>query len=321
MRPGVQVLSILAVPLNVEILQALRAEPKPLPELRREVGHPPVTTMRSYLRKLVELGAIARHREDDFPGSVSYTITREGERLLAVGDILQNWLVASPEGSIDLGSTAAKSATKAFVDGWSASVVRALAARPLALTELDRFIPQVSYPTLERRLTAMRLVGLIEPCNEGNGRVTRYQVTPWLRTAVAPLTAAVGWERQCLGEKAPPPGRIGIEATFLLAVPLLELPPEASGTCRLAVELRRGAELEFAGVMVKLEEGQLRSCVSRLEGQPDSWATGNILDWFRWLRGANGHQIELGGDVSIPNAVAEGWRRTLIAKSHSSAAT
>jgi DNA-binding HxlR family transcriptional regulator len=312
MRPGVQVLSILAVPLNVEILQTLEAGPTLLPDLRREVGHPPVTTMRSYLRKLTELGAIERHREDDFPGSVSYMITRNGERILAVGEILQHWLEASPEGSIELGSTAAKSATKAFIDGWSASVVRALAARPLALTELDRFIPQVSYPTLERRLTAMRLVGLIEPSSEGDGRVTRYQVTPWLRTAVAPLTAAVGWERQCLGAKAPPPGRIGIEATFLLAVPLLDLPSEASGTCRLAVELRRGAELEFAGVMVRLEEGQLRSCVSRLEGQPDSWATGSLLDWLRWLRGLDGHQIELGGDTTLPNAMADAMRRVFM---------
>lgn len=312
MRPGVQVLSILAVPLNVEILHMLKAGQALLPDLRREVGHPPVTTMRSYLRKLSELGAIERHREDDFPGSVSYTITHDGERLLAVGETLQRWLEGAPEGSIELGSTAAKSATKAFIDGWSASVVRALAARPLALTELDRFIPQVSYPTLERRLTAMRLVGLIEPHGEGNGRVSRYQVTPWLRTAVAPLTAAVGWERQCLGAKAPPPGRIGIEATFLLAVPLLDMPPDASGTCRLAVELRRGTELEFAGVMVRVEEGELRSCVSRLEGQPDSWATGNLLDWFRWLRGLEGHQIELGGDTALPNAMANAMRRVFM---------
>jgi hypothetical protein len=186
-----------------------------------------------------------------------------------------------------------------------------LAARPLALTELDRFIPQVSYPTLERRLTAMRLVGLIEPCRD-NGRVARYQVTPWLRSAVAPLTAAVAWERRCLPGQAPAPGKMGIEATFLLAVPLLELPSEVSGTCRLAVELRRGAELEFAGVMVTLQEGQLRSCVSRLEGQPDSWASGNILDWLRWMRGTNGHQVELGGDTTVANAIADGLRNALV---------
>jgi hypothetical protein len=63
--------------------------------------------------------------------------------------------------------------------------------------------------------------------------------------------------------------------------------------------------------MVRLEEGQLRSCVSRLEGQPDSWATGN-LDWFRWLRGLDGHQIELGGDTALPNAMAGAMRRVLM---------
>lgn len=312
MRPGAQALSTLAVPLNVEVMQALGADPTPLPELRREVGHPPVTTMRSYLRNLMEMGVIERHREDDFPGSVSYKIARPGEKLLAVGEVLGRWLHDAPDGPLELGSTAAKSATKAFVDAWSANIIRALAARPLSLTELDRFIPQVSYPTLERRLTAMRMVGLIEPASGPNGRVTRYQATPWLRSAVSPLTASVGWERRYLGDKAPAVGRTGIEATFLLAVPLLDLPGDASGTCRLAVELRRGADLEFAGVMVAVEEGQLRSCVSRLEGHPNAWATGGLLDWLRWLRGGNGHQVELGGDVSLANAIADSMRRALV---------
>jgi DNA-binding HxlR family transcriptional regulator len=315
MRSGSEALSMLAVPLNVEVLHALREEPTPLPELRKAVGHPPVTTMRSYLRKLTTMGLIERHREDDFPGSVSYGVTPAGLRLLAVGEVLESWLGSAPDGPLELGGMAAKSAIKALVDGWSTGIVRALSARPLALTELNRVIPQVSYPTLERRLTAMRQVGLTAPDPERNGRVTRCAVTPWLRHAVSPLTSAVGWEAQCIPDQAPAPSRIDAEAAFLLAVPLLDLPSHVDGTCRLAVEFRRGSELEFAGVTVVIDEGSIRSCVSRIEGSPDAWATGAVLDWFRWMRGSDEHRIEIGGDGALANALADGLRSALLAVS------
>ena len=312
MRSGVQALSLLASPLNVQLLQALEEGPTPLPDLRRTVGHPPVTTMRSYLRNLADLSVVERHREDDFPGSVSYAIAGPGKRLLLVADILQRWLNSGEDGPVELGSIASKSIIKALVDGWSAGIIRALAARPLALTELDRLIPQVSYPALERRLTAMRQMGLVEPDPTSDGRVARCQVTQWLRFGVAPLTAAIGWECQCIPDRAPAPGRRGAEAMFLLAVPLLNLPSDVDGTCRLAVEFRRGADLEFAGAMVTVTEGEVCSCVSRIEGESDAWATGPILDWFRWLRGANSHRIEVGGDTSIAHAFEQGLRNAFI---------
>lgn len=309
MRPGSDALSRFAVPLNVHILESLEEEPTSLADLRRAVGHPPVTTMRSYLRQLTQLGAIECYREPDFPGSASYVLTSSGGKLLTVGEVLRSWLQNAPDGPIELGSIAAKSAIKALLDGYEANVIRALAARPLALTELSRVIPSVSYPTLERRLTAMRLVGLVEPCPERNGRVAPYRVTPWLRFAVAPMTAAVGWERLCDSENAPAMSRSDVETAFLLAVPLLDLPPEASGSCRLAVELGRGSDLIFAGVTVAVEEGEVRSCVSRLEGRSDAWATGTVLDWFRWLRGAGNHRMEIGGDSSLAHTFADGLRQ------------
>lgn len=315
MRTGAEALSMLAVPLNVNVLRTLEEGPGPTPlsDLRRSVGHPPVTTMRSYLRRLVDLDLVQRHREDDFPGSVSYLITPQGKRLLAVGDVLQAWLRGAPEGEVEIGSTASKSAVKALVDGWSTGLVRALAARPLGLTELNRIIPQVSYPTLERRLTAMRQVGLVEPDPRANGRVSRCQATPWLRQAVAPLTAAVGWEFVCLPNQMPAPGRIDAEAALLLAVPRLRLPPEVDGTCRLAVEFRRGSELDFAGVTIQISGGRVKSCVSRIDGTPDASATGGVLDWLRWMRDDTAHRIEIGGDPSLANAVADGLRSGYLA--------
>ena len=311
MRTGVQALGLLAVPLNVHVLQSMDEGPLALPVLRRTVGHPPVTTMRTYLRNLTELGVIERHREGGFPGSVSYAITPPGEHLVRVGEALQRWLDAAPDGAIELESRAAKSAIKALSDGWEVGLTRALAARPLALTELSRLIPQVSYPALERRLTAMRQIGLVETDPRRNGRVARCRVTSWLRYAVAPLAEAVGWECQWIPDQAPAPSRIDAEATFLLAIPLLGDSLEHEGTCRLAVEFRRGSEAEFAGVTVTVAEGRVRSCVTRSEGEPDSWITGTVFDWVGLVGGGDAEQIDIRGNTALAAELLSGLRDAL----------
>lgn len=282
-------------------------------DLNRAVGHPPATTMRAYLRALTDLRVIERRQELDFPGSVSYALTDAGHRLLGAAAVLQHWLESAPDGPIALGSAAAKSAVKALVEGWNATLIRALAARPFTLTELARLIPSISYPTLERRIGAMRKVGLLEGQRNGNGsRGTPYKATRWLREAAAPLTAAVAWERRWAQEQTSPIGRTDVEASFLLAVPLLELPDDLSGTCRFAVELRTLSKLEYAGVMVTVEAGSLVSCAARLKGEADGWVAGTAVDWFDWVNDHADHQLESGGDSALVRGMTEALRQVLL---------
>lgn len=310
MQSGERALSLLSAPLNVHILRALEDRERGLAELTQVVGLPPATTMRSYLRSLVEVGALARHREAGFPGGVNYALTSAGEDLLKVGEILQRWLAEAPDGPIALGSTASKGVTKALLDGWCANIVRALAARPLSLTKLARLIPQITYPTLERRLTAMRMVGLVEGRREGSGRGTPYCVTPWLRRAVAPFAAAAAWEsRYFAGAQV---GRLEIEAGFLLAIPLLELPSGIAGGCRLAIEVEPGPNPGYAGVTVALEDSQVVSCVTRLNGGADAWIAGAPVDWFRWMINGEDERIELGGDTWVARGVLASLREVLM---------
>lgn len=311
MRPGAKALSLLAVPLNVSVLRALEEEGKSLAGLSQAVGHPPASTMRAYLRELTDLGLIERKREAGFPGAVDFGLTRSGEMLLAVGETLQRWLDLAPTGPLVLGTLAAKSATKALVDGWSTGIVRALAARPFALTELHRLLPQLSYPSLERRLTAMRVIGQVEAKRDRGNRGTPYKATEWLRQGVAPLVAAISWERCWIADGVRPLSRIDVEAAFLLAVPLLELPPEISGVCRLAVELRNGSGLEYAGVKLVLEEGRVASCLTRLTGEADAWASGLPTDWLSWGNGFRVNGLEVGGDASMARTVVEGFLAAL----------
>jgi DNA-binding HxlR family transcriptional regulator len=267
--------------------------------------------MRGHLRALTEIGVLERRRQNEFPGSVDYELGDPGRELLAVARVLRDWLVRSPEGEpLPLGSVAAKGAVKALVDGWSSTIVRALAAGPLSLTQLNRLISGLNYPSLERRLGAMRLSGQIEAC-PGKTRGTPYAITTWLRQSIAPLAAAARWERQHLPADTAPIGRIDIESAFLLAVPLMNLPPATFGTCRFAVEIRNGGELDLAGVLVRVEDGRVVACVSRLEGAADAWASGTAPAWIRAVIEQEADQLEVGGDCELAMILLEGLHSAL----------
>ncbi|HEY6145388.1 MAG TPA: winged helix-turn-helix transcriptional regulator [Solirubrobacterales bacterium] len=310
-RAGAVSLSLLSAPLNVHLLRALEGGPLALIDLRRAVGSPPQSTMRVYSRTLVEIGTLERRRQASFPGTVEYANTESGDALLRIGGILEEWLHQSPEGPVSLGSTASKSATKALVDGWSSNIIRAIAAKPLSLTDLNRLIPRVSYPSLERRLGALRLANLVEP-HPGEGRGTPYRATPWLRRAIVPIVAGAWWERRYLVEP-PLVGRLDVEAAFLLAIPSVELPDGTNGTCRLAVEIQGGSAPVFAGVLITVEDGKVISCSSRLEGEADGWASGSAASWMRRMGGAEG-DLEIGGDAELTREMIEAIRRSVLAR-------
>lgn len=310
-RAGAFALLLLSAPLKAEVLLALRAGPRPLIELRRAVGSPPQTTLRGHLRTLAEVGAVERLRQSDFPGSVEYALTAPGHDLLRVADVLAAWLDRSPDGGIELGTLAARSAIKALVSGWSSAIVRALAGRSLSLTELNRLISSLNYPSLERRLGALRLAGQIE-ARPGPMRGTPYGASEWLRRSVAPIAAAMRWERRHLPAATPPVGRIDAEAALLLAVPLLTVPSELSGICRLAVAIGNGAgERRLAGVMVEVRNGAVRSCTSRLEGRADAWATGALRGWVGAIVDDQASALEIGGERALALALVEGLHGTL----------
>jgi DNA-binding HxlR family transcriptional regulator len=297
-RASVRGLSLLAIPLNVSILRALADEPKRLMDLRREAGSPPQTTLRKHLRGMTEIGALEKRRQNDFPGTLEYELGPAGPDLLAVAEVLTDWLAGSADGPLRLGDHAAKSVITALVEAWATHMLRALAARPLSLTELDDLISGVSYPSLERRLAAMRLAGLVEAV-PSEGRGTPYAVTEWARLAVAPITAAVRWEQRYLREEVRPLGKHDAEAAFLLAVPMLRLPADLSGACRLSVEVQNGKGPALAGVLVDVEAGRIASCGSRLEGNAAAWASGSGPAWLRAVISRETGSLEMGGDTQL----------------------
>lgn len=308
-RSGAQTLLLLAAPLNVSILRALTDGPKQQSELRRETGSPAQTTLRAQMKHLVEIGAVEKRRRNRFPGVLEYELTPPGRQLLFVIDVLERWLENAPGEPLPLGGNAAKSAIKALADGWSTRVLRALAAGPLSLTELDGVIASLSYPALERRLAAMRLAGQVER-RRSNERGTPYAVTGWLRQGVAPLVAAMRWERSHLAASTNAISRLDAETAFLLTLPLLLLPRDLSGACRLAVEVPDDKR-QLAGVVTGIERGAIGFCSTRLANNADAWALGTPAAWLGALIEEDSDRLELGGDLHLARALLDGLHAAL----------
>jgi DNA-binding HxlR family transcriptional regulator len=306
-RTGAAVLSLFAVPLNALVLRALSDGPKRLSALRSELGGPAQSTLRGILAKLVEIGALTRGLGDK-PSILAYELTPFGEDLLLAADAVETWLGLAPDEPILLESTSAKVAIKALVGGWASTVIRALAARPLTLTELDKLIDGYTYPALERRLSAMRHAGLIELGASNNGNKGRqYRVSPWLRKSIGPLTVAARCERKHMPSTTAPITRIDVESAFLLVAPLLDLGAGASGFCQLAVEAGSGDSRQpWAGVQMTLEKGSVSSCIARLEARPESSATGPAAAWLDAVIGRTPDLLCFSGDADLGRELVEG---------------
>lgn len=309
-RVGERSLTVLAAPLNVMVLQALRDGPLRLAELRQETGLPAQTTLRGHLASLIELGLVEKQPTKQVPYSVETVLTPMGRDLVGVASRLRSWLERAPDGPIALDSGAAKGVIKAFVDGWGSSMTQCLASRPMSLTELDLDIANLSYPALERRLSSMRMAGLVEP-RPGVGVATPYTVTDWARRGVTPLVAASRCEARHLGDEAARATQADVEATFILAMPLVELPASASGSCRLDV-IDNGTAVPESGVTVIVEAGRVVSCTPGSDPDADASVSGSAETWLEAVGGGEPERLVLGGGEELAGRIVGGLHAALL---------
>lgn len=309
-RAGGYVLSLFSRALHGLVLRALSKGPMRLADLRKEVGGPAQTTLRGNLDNLIAIGALEKRQANGRASIIDIALTPIGEDLLVVADAIDAWLARAPGGPIRIESETGKAAVKALVGGWGSTMLRALAARPFSLTELDNLISAFSYPALERRLGAMRLTGCVAPV-EGNGGGTPYAVTNWLRRGMAPLLAAVRCERCRLAEETAPLTRLDVETILLLIVPLVVFAAKASGTSQLVVEGGDGSDWRSAGIRIAVRDGVLVNCASRLETNPESGIRGSAPSWLNALVEGGTGRLEISGDRALTLEVVDGLHRAL----------
>jgi DNA-binding HxlR family transcriptional regulator len=311
-RTGARALAVLAQPLITRILRRLATGPKLRRELRREADPPSQGALRDCLKELEAIGATARRgRRSAFPGSVEYRLAAAGKELRFVAVALDRWLAAAPE-PLELGGPGAGPAIEALTGAWSATMLRALAARPHSPAELDGRTGGRDRPSPARRLRALRDAGMVEPLSPGGGD-TPYAATEWLRRGIGPIVAASRWERRNLPAATAPIARVDAETTLLMAVPLVRLPPGRSGICRLAVELPEDDEGVPAEVTVEVADRRVVSCASPGAGA-GAWATGPPASWFRTAIEADPSHLEIGGDRRLVGAIADALYEALFGR-------
>lgn len=239
-----------------------------------------------------------------------FKITPGGREMLFVAFVAERWLQSAPRGPLRFDSEEAEVAVAALVDGWSSTAMHALARGPLSLAELDRAIEGPSRAALKRHIVAMQSTGQVETrLSEGNE--PSYAVTDWLRAGIAPLAAAARLEQRKPVEDLAPIASLDVEAAFLLTLPLLELPREISGSCRLAVEVDGARETELAGVTAVVEGGRIASCTAGLAEEVDAWGIASAEDWLDTVIEPDAKRVRTGGDRYLARALLGGLHAKL----------
>lgn len=282
------------------MLRAHQEGPQRLGDLRRQIDWAAEATIRGALSCLRDLGALEKRRAEQARNAVATALTPAGEDMLIVSRVLEEWLARSPHGPIAIGDGHVTVAVKALAEGWSSTLMRALATTPLTLTELSELISDISYPSLERRIAWMRTVGMLSPLPR-EPRGTPYEPTDWLRRAIAPLCVAGRCERRHL-EDAPPITDVEVEAAFLMALPLVGLPQTARGGCLLASrtdpaedEDEGDDETALAGVAVEVAAGEIVSITVELQAEPATWAIGTSAVWLDATIDGRIESLRIGG--------------------------
>jgi DNA-binding HxlR family transcriptional regulator len=309
-RAGGRTLTLLGNPRNFLILKSLAEGTKGQRDLRRDAGSPAQSTLRGHLEALEKVGVIEKRRRDSFPGTLEYDLTDPGRELLTVAMSLTRWLGTAPRHPIELGSDPAKAAIKGLVEGWSATVLTTLATEPLSLTELDKRIAAVSYPTLERCLDTMRLAEQLD-VGARSPKGTPYAITDWLRRGLGPLALGARWEHRHQPDGVDPIEKSDIDGALLLGGPLFKLSGEVSGVCQLAVKIPDGKKQRRSLGFVEVQSGKVAFRAAYPQVKPDAWASGTMDTWFATVIDADTSGLRMSGDRDLAEAVVEGVHKAL----------
>lgn len=312
-RAGALTLLYLASPMDRQILLTILAEAATGAEVIDEADIPdpdaPVP-----LEILADPYLVEPADPDVDPKAIEWDTTlrpsEAGRDLLFVGDTLERWLGECPGGPLALGPDAAP-ALSALLGGWSSTVIHALAAGPMTLGDVTETIGILDEDTIEDQIEEMKEASLLVPIDADDGAGGRFAATEWLRTAIAPLAAAARQELRHPLEDTAPIAALDVQASFLLTLPMCDLPDELSGTCSLAVDLEEGVADSPSGVTVQIEEGRLVSCEVRIEEHVEAWASASAPAWLNAVINGDAAGIRSGGDPEPTRTLLSGLHHAL----------
>jgi DNA-binding HxlR family transcriptional regulator len=257
---------------------------------------------RRILREMVE------HPLDAGPGR-EYRVTASGQEVLFVGFVVERWLQSAPHGPLPFESQEAERAVAALAEGWSTTAMHALSREPLTFEELHTRVGGLARRPLKRHLAAMLDAEQVEKHGAGNGAI--YTITDWLRSGIAPLIASARLERREPKEDMAPIDALDVEAGFRCSLPLVELPRELSGTCRLGINLEEDESGCLTGVTARVEHGRVVSARAGLGDEANAWAAGSIGGWLDTVIEPDAKRVRTGDDSWLTRALLVSLHKAL----------
>jgi hypothetical protein len=258
--------------------------------------------------------------EDDYllepaePGEIDvntkFRATEAGGEFLFVATVITSWLRLRPAGPIDLDEEAVQPML-ALIAGWASGTLHELAAEPLTVAEASERMQTLAPDAVQARIEAMAVEGLVEEVTEDEDDEPRYAVADWGRRGIAPILAGARMELRYPPGGTAPIAVADVEAAFRLALPLLRLPAEASGSCALAVGLEPEVADEPVGVTVRVEQGRVLSVEPGVDGSADTLASGSAAEWLDTMTEANVDRVETSDDSDLAGPLVDELHETL----------
>jgi DNA-binding HxlR family transcriptional regulator len=309
LRAGGRALLLLADPVNVAILRQLGSGPLESTALLDRIDYVSRSTYFDRMRDLEELSLVGRWRRADVPPVAECWLAGPGERLLPVARLLDGWLRGAPRDPLQLGQAYATAVIKALAVGWGSTVLRWLAERPHSLTELEHLVEGFGYRKLERICRDLVKAELAERVVI-RGRLSAYGMTPWGRRAAGSLAAAIRWEQHEIPEWSAAVTSTEVEGGLMLALPLIDLPNDVSGTCSLLVDADAPERQSLGGAVVRVAHGRPVSWAPATDLHPraDCWVRGTTLAWLDAVGAPHSADLRLGGDAGLAEKVIASLR-------------
>lgn len=255
------------------------------------------------------LRTVLEHPLEIAPGR-QYQVSDGGREMLFVAFVAERWLQRAPDGPIPFDSRETEQVITTLAEAWNATVVHVLSRGPQTFEELHAATAGISRQEVRRHLSAMQKARQVEPLpDEGEG--TKYVVTEWLQAGIAPLIASARLERRNPKENMAPIDPLDVEAGFMLSLPLVKLPKELSGVCRLGLNLSEDDGGSLTGVTAEIDQGQVISCKAGLEGSANAWAAGSANDWLDTVIEPDAERVRTGGDRWLTRALLSELHTTL----------
>lgn len=248
------------------------------------------------------------HPVEVTPGH-SFRVSSGGREALFVASVVERWLQSAPHGPVDFDGAEAEGIVAALAESWSATVVHMLAREPMTAPELDTAIAGLGRRPIERHLEAMQWAGLVGSLAESGEAI--YALTDWARAGIAPLIASARLERRNPMEGMAPIDALDVDAGFRLSLPLLTLPMELSGVCRLGLNLDESERSAMTGITARIEEGRVISCQDGLDIKANAWAAATAADWLDTVVEPDAKRVRTGGDRWLAGAILDSLHKTL----------